>query len=242
MRLALVPMSFSSPCGLELDVLRHRQFRRIAGDVPVAQRAAARVVMYHAALDAAARRIDAPSGGCGQHQHGARRRARLAQPHPVAADRGRAAGRLVAKIGIHVFLDVRRRRLHVDLIEADVELLTDEHRLRRVDALADFRVRRDQRHLAGGVDLDEGVGPERRRVRRRLRLGEAGQAHAEQKTAAGESTGTQHETAGGRLEVLNRHGLSLRGLVDRVADSHIGAATADVTGHRLVDVGVRRLR
>ena len=83
----------------------------------------------------------------------------------------------------------------MDLVEADVEFVADEHRLGGLDALANFGVWRDQRDLAGRVDLHEGVRFEGRRIGRRVGAGEAWKPHAEKKAAAGKRARFENETA-----------------------------------------------
>jgi hypothetical protein len=45
-------------------------------------------------------------------------------------------------------------------LPVDFEFFGDHHRQRGLDALADFRLLRDQRHAAVAADADEGVGDE----------------------------------------------------------------------------------
>jgi len=70
----------------------------------------------------------------------------------------------------------------VDLVEADLELFAEEHRLRRIDPLPDFSVGRNEGHRSRRVDLDEGVRHEG--LRGIVRQGAAGKPQAEKKTAA----------------------------------------------------------
>ncbi len=84
--------------------------------------------------------------------------------------------------------------LQPHLIEADVELLGDQHRDRGVGALAHLHIGHGQDDLPVGFDPDEGIGREALG-----RLGFAGrkrQAHAQHQAAAGGRSGLQKAAPG----------------------------------------------
>ncbi len=77
-------------------------------------------------------------------QHGARRRAGLAQRQVEGADRRRVARDLHAtEEGVAVELVVRRRMLDRHIAHVDIELFGDQHRQRRVGALSHLDHRGD---------------------------------------------------------------------------------------------------
>ena len=117
----------------------------------------------------------------GGDHHRLARRPDTAQRFPVVRRRGAAAGRLPAVLRVEIGL------LDLHLLPLDVELLGDQHRQHRLDALPDLGVLRHDRHRAVGGDADERGREERRRRRRAL----LGQRHSERLEVAGE----QHPAA-----------------------------------------------
>ena len=71
------------------------------------------------------------------------------------------------KHGVPVERIVRRRVLEPHLLPARVELLGENHRDGRVDALPHLDLRHDQRRRAARIDADERVRLERRGLRAR---------------------------------------------------------------------------
>ena len=69
--------------------------------------------------------------------------------------------------------------------ELDLQLLGDQHRHRGVGALAHLDLGNDQRHPAGTIDADEGVGRKAVRIGGRRAADQRRQADAQQQTAAG---------------------------------------------------------
>ncbi len=136
---------------LERDRLqvRRRQFRGGRRQLNIAGLAAGSGVM-----DLAFRRRQFPDrhiplcGGGGQHQ-GTTGGADAAHRLPVAGRRGRTARRLLA-----VASAIDRGGFDAHLTPIDVELLGDQHRQRGLDALADLRIARHQRHRIVGIDRD----------------------------------------------------------------------------------------
>ena len=113
--------------------------------------------------DAAGRRRqlrfrDAQLRGRGGDEHLARGGADPPVRIVVAGNGGAAAGALRAVLRVEVAL------LDGDHLPVDVQLLGDDHRQRRLDALADLGVLADDGDLAVGGDLDEDVRNERRRA------------------------------------------------------------------------------
>ncbi len=124
-----------------------------------------------AVVGTARRRLDFPAARCGFDEHRANARAGFAQRRPERADRIRIAGDLDSEDRIAVQLVVRWRVLDRNLGPVRIELLGEDHRDRRVHALAHFDLRHDQRHRALSIDTDECIRRERRRrISRRLRL------------------------------------------------------------------------
>ena len=230
-----------------------------AASSPYLKRRPGRRVEHLAALRAARRRIDIPALGRGRHQHGPRGRAGLAQRLPRAADRIRVAGRLHAQQRIGVELFVGRRMLQPHLLEIHLQLFGDQHRDRGVGALAHLDIGHGQDDLPVALDADEGVGREGLGVGRFGFARRERQAQAQHQAAAGGRSGLQERCAGRDLAMPDDGALAawdasdrgswsaslsvrLRGLLDRFANADIGAAAADVAGHRIVDVGVGRMR
>ena len=222
--------------GFQRDGLRHRLGRRCARDIAIGERAVVPRMADHPARDLALRRAHLPVRGSGADKHDTGRRGGLAQAYPVGAGRGGAAGRLVAEQRILVFGQIGRGRLHLDLIKAKVELLRHQHRGAGVDALAHLGMRRDEDDLADGRHADEGVGHEGGF----RRSGGPRKAQADQQPAARHQHRFQDQPAGRMRAVHRRLRLGRRRGVDRCADAHIGAATADIAGQRRVDIGVAR--
>ena len=110
---------------------RHRQGGGGVHQLAVAQAARAGRVRDHAVPRPAGGGIDAPLLGRRRDQQGAGDRAGLAQRRPEGADRGRKAGRLDVQDRIGIERVVRRRMLEPDLIEADLQLLRQQHGQRR---------------------------------------------------------------------------------------------------------------
>ena len=177
-------------------------------------------------------RIDLPLLRRGTNQQHTSGGACLAHRIPCVTDRSRAAGQLTAEQRIHEELLVGRRVVERDAVERDFELFRDQHRDRRVDALAHLDLGDHQRHLAGVVDLDKGVRrehpsrcgfariPADYRFARwilALRLAHGRQAEAEQQAAAcgntHRDTEFQKSTAGKMRAVITLSGAlaALRG-------------------------------
>ena len=135
-----------------------------------------------------------------------------------AADRGRATGHLKAEQRIAVLLIVGRSVLDPDLSQIDVELIGEQHRLRRIDALPHLHLRQGHGHGAIPSDPDEGarreIGALPARGRGgRLRQGDLDQQAAPQGcTRAQDGAPRQEEFAGivqlrlaGRVWLLKEH-------------------------------------
>jgi hypothetical protein len=146
---------------------RHRQGRRGIPQLPIAQLAGPG--RDHALLRPADGRVDAPLLGRGCDQQRAGDRARLAQRRPEGANRRRHAGQLAVEDRVGVERIVGRGMLQLDLIEADFQLLRQQHGERRIGALPHLDHRHHQRDCALAVDADEGVGRKRRGLDLRLR-------------------------------------------------------------------------
>ena len=148
-------------------------------------------------LRVAARRIDLPLLRGRVDQHDARGGAGAAHRLPRKADRRRTAGELAAEQRVHEEFFVGRRVIERDRVERHFELFGDQHRDRRIDALAHLDLRNHQRDLARRVDLDERVRREHAALRRfdgvaadhrfagLLILARGRHAEAEQQAAAG---------------------------------------------------------
>ena len=109
-------------------------------------------------LDPAGCRIDAPLSRGRLDQHDARRGAGAAQRLPKSRHRSRSAGNLEPEQGIGIQLVVRRRGLDADLLESHFEFLGDQHRHRRVGALAHLDLRHDERDAVVRPDAHKGIG------------------------------------------------------------------------------------
>ncbi|MGF6918952.1 hypothetical protein OKW28_003125 [Paraburkholderia sp. 40] len=178
-------------------VLRRGQRGGGLRELTIARAAITGRVDHLTGLRMTTRRIDLPLLRGRVDQHHARSRARAAHRLPREADRRRAAGQLAAEQRVHEELFVGRRVIERDRAERHFEFLGDQHRNRRIDALAHLDLRYHERYLAGVVDLDERVRREHAALRRLVRiaadhalarlliLARGRHAEAEQQTAAG---------------------------------------------------------
>ncbi len=152
----------------ELEILRaleHHAFgdghaRGVGGERAIRDPSSGRGVKHFAALRAAGRRIDVPAARRRRHQHGSRDRTGLAQGPPRPPYRVRVAGGLHAQQRVGVELFVGRRMFEAHLLQVHFQLFGDQHRDRRIGALAHLHIRHDQDDLPVAADADEGVGRE----------------------------------------------------------------------------------
>ncbi len=130
--------------------------------------------------------VDAPSLGRGRNQQRATNRTGLAQGRPERADGARKAGRLRVENRVGIEGVIGRSMLEPHLIEADLQLLRQQHGERRVDALPHLHHRHHQRHRTLSIDADESVGGEggRCRVRRQAGAQQRRQGDVEDKATA----------------------------------------------------------
>jgi hypothetical protein len=146
----------------------HRQRRGDFGELAVGRAAVAGRMAHRARLRRQLGRRHVPVLRSRGDEHRARRRAGLAQRVVIHRDRQRAAGELRAVLG-----RIDDRLAHFDVLPIGVELFGDDHRQRRLDALADVGILRVQHDLPVGLDLHVRIRVERRaaaRLRLRLRL------------------------------------------------------------------------
>src|SRR5215472_17032384 len=99
-----------------------------------------------------------------------------------------------AEEGIAVKLVAGRRMLERDLRKIGIELVSEDHRDRGVDALAHFGLRHHQRGLARMIETNEDVGCELAvgAVRRLLRLIDRARRQMEGKHKSAGETGLEH--------------------------------------------------
>ena len=199
------PMILKSFGVLEFDgpEIRRRHRERLVGELAVADRSLGRGVEHFAGRRRELGFGHVPRRRGGRDQHLPRGRADLAHRRVVAGHRGAAAGRLRAVLRIEIAL------LDLDGLPVDVELFSDQHRQRRLDALADFRILADDGDRAVTRDLDERVRHERRRWRAAA-LSEQG-AHGldvggDDEAAAGERADSEERAA---IENGGAHKVSL---------------------------------
>ena len=185
----------------------------------------------------------------GQQHRRARRAPALRRLLPLAGDARAAAGHLHAEHRVRVGR-ARPGAPPPSRFPVAVELLGDQHRQRRVDALAHLRlVHEDGDDVPPCRCAGRRWARSRRRPPRRLR----GQATAA-RTGSQNPSRSRPQSAAAALRKSRREGAECssraspfssgpRGLLDRRADALIGAAAADVPAHGRVDVRVgRRLR
>ena len=144
---------------LEGHVVRQRHRGRLDGEFPVGEPPAARRVQHGPLLGAAFGLVDAPRLPRRGHEHLARRRARLAERRVGRADAGAAARPLHAEHGVDVRL-VRGREVDADLRPVGLELLGEQHRQGRRDALTHLGAVHHHEHTLVGIDAQPRVGCE----------------------------------------------------------------------------------
>ncbi len=213
-----------------------RHAGRVGGERAVAERAAARAVAHDTGSGLACRRRHLPLRGGRGDQHLPRRGADPAQRLPVQRRRHAAAGELPA-----VFGRVERCLLDPDPRPVGIELLGDQHRQHRLDALADLRVLREDRHAAVRHDPDKGVeDPQLRRrgagkcgARRRRQRG------VQQEAAAGEGSRPQ-EGAARRAARQRRHRRRRRVAVPGEHRQRLRAVGAGIAAACWIALRIRR--
>ena len=161
-------------------------------NVPVSELTASAGRVQHAARGGGAVAFrHAPLRGGGGDEHLPHRRADLAHARVLRRDGGAAARRLAAVLGVEIaLLDGHRAPV-------DVELVGDDHRQRRLHALPDLGILPDDRHLAVGMDGDERVRRERRRLALAALAEELGriQIRGDDEAAAGEGGDAEERAA-----------------------------------------------
>ena len=135
---------------LECGVFRQVELRGALHELSVDEPAAARHVNHGALLRATLRRGNAPPFRSGGDEDRARRRTGLSQIAPGVANAAAAPGELVQVLRIEAV-----GLPDLDRLPVDGELFRDHHGERRLDPSADLRARRENRHGAVGLDLDE---------------------------------------------------------------------------------------
>jgi hypothetical protein len=178
---------------LERDIRRRRLAARGDGKLAVGKISPAFGVRHLALRRRAACRFDLPLSRRGLNQHGTRARSSLAQRHPERADRVGIAGHLQAEGRIAIELVVRRGVLQRHLREIGVELFGEDHRNRRIDALAHLDLRHHQRGVPVLIDADERVG-------RELALGHVRRLHRFVRRAHGQMEGKQESARQAALQ------------------------------------------
>ena len=177
---------------LQLHLGRHRQLRRIGGDLAVAQRPAARRMGDHAVRRRAFRRRHIPPLRRRRDQHGASRRAALAHIVHRAADAAAAAGGHVAPGALGGEIGIGRNILGAHMLPVGVEFIGDELREAGERALAHLRA--GNAHDGGVVGADH--HPDAKFLAAALRqCGAAGNAPAQREAAADGSDRTKERTA-----------------------------------------------
>jgi hypothetical protein len=141
---------------------------------------------------------------------------------------------------VRVLLVIGRRRFDADLRPVRIELVGQNRRDPRIGALPELDVLADDGDVVVGRDPQKGI---------RCELAGRGRSHAfrHRKIEADDQTGAYRAfeklpAIGGECLL---HGSALqtsRGIMNGGADAVIGAATADVTVHREIDVAIGRLR
>jgi hypothetical protein len=147
--------------GLELDVLRHLEFRGRLRELSIGEALTAVVLDAGAARPAALGR-DAPLVGRRCDQQRARLRARGAQLFPGIGYAVAGAGDLAAVTGIDIRV-ADGRGDDPDGREVDLELLGEQHGQRGVHALSHFGAIDEDGNRVVGRDLEPGIELGRRR-------------------------------------------------------------------------------
>ena len=189
---------------------RHRQAGGFIDQVAIAQATRAAGVVDYAIPGMAGRGIDAPALRRGRNQQDTADRAGLAQLRPASTDRRRKPRCLNAKESVGVEL-TGGCMLQPDLVEADLQLLRQQHRQRGVRSLPHLDHWHHKCHHALAVDADEGVWREGRRrlVSSPARAQQRRQCDGERKAAANGGTGLE-ETASIKVRrQIVRHGRAL---------------------------------
>ena len=135
---------------LERGLLRQVELRGSLDELSVAEPAAARLVNHGALLRAALRCRNAPPFRRRGDEDRSRRRSGLPQVAPGVTNAAAASGELVQVLRIEAV-----GLADLDRLPIDGELFRDHHGERRLDSSADLRARREDRHGAVGLDLDE---------------------------------------------------------------------------------------
>ena len=117
----------------------------LSREFAIGKLAAARLMDHFAFFSVAGRWIDAPGLRCCLDEKCASGGAGFAQRFPEGAHGGRTAGHLELDERIGVKLVVGRRVFDVDLAKVNLQFLGDEHRHRRIGALAHLDLAYDQR-------------------------------------------------------------------------------------------------
>ena len=192
---------------------------------------------HHAVLSAQGGAVDFPLSSCGGDQHLTHLRAAGAQFFPAVTHRGRATGDLCAQQGVHIHRAWRCNG-HFDLVDAHIELFSNQHGHGGVNALT---------HLGTGREDGDGVVignvyPCIGGVHHACSLcfvfsSSDGEAHHQ---ATGDHRGGLDEVATcsfhGHVISLSAHGSG--SVFDGSLDAAVSAATADVAAHGSVDVSI----
>jgi hypothetical protein len=165
----------------------HGQSRGELRELAVRGAAIRGLVSHRAVSGSQLARRHVPALRCRLHEHRTRDGAGLTEPVPIGRHGRRAARDLRT-----VELEADRRLLDTHVVPLRVELFRDDHRQRRLDALPDLGVLREQHDRAVGPHLNERIGRERDVAR--LRRGAPG---------AGAHGPREHEPASGNARELD---------------------------------------
>src|ERR1700730_6484120 len=205
------------------------------------RRRLARGMSDDALLDGDALGIDVPLLGGRSDETGSRLRARIAKLLPRIGHGARAAGALHrTKREVRVLLVIGRCRFDADLRPVRIELVGQNRCDPRIGALPELDVLADYGDGVVGRDPQKGI---------RCELTGRGRSHAfwHRKIEADDQTGGYRALEklppiGGERSLHSSALQTSRGIMNGGADAVIGAATADVTVHREIDVAIGRLR
>ena len=177
---------------LERHVLRNGQFRRRFREAAVGQAALRGSMQDRVVFRAALRRVDAPFLRRCFEEHGARRRAGLAQRVPRCGSAGTASRALRAESWIEVNF-VGGREFGADLLPVAIEFVRGDHREAGQDALAHLRLVDEDGYQVVCADVDPGIEHDGGIGRRSQRLDIAVKIKTDQQS--GGSGGARFEEA-----------------------------------------------
>jgi hypothetical protein len=140
--------------------------------------------------------------------------------------------------------------------EIHLQFLGEQHRHRGVGALSHLDLRHDQRDPPVPADANEGTRREIYGFGGIGRIDPTRQAGTEQQPSANREPRRQDGAAADLLgsnlselgKTITKHGspflsccLGERGVFDRLANTDISAAAADIAGHGVIDIAVARI-